>query len=131
MTYNIFISHAWEYNEDYKTIVKWLDNSNMDWRNMSIPEHNPKEADNNSELKQKIDNNINESKVFIAIAGMYAAQNTREWINIEIGIANKYNKPFIGIIPRGHERIPEIIKDSADKLVKWNSQSLIGAIKEF
>ena len=93
---------------------------------MSIPSDKPKDAASKLALKQKIENNIMKSSGIIVLSGMYVSHS--EWIRIEIEIARKYNKPIIGIIPRGNERIPSIVLDNA-KMVKWNSQSLIDAIK--
>lgn len=50
-TYNLFISHAWHRNEHYNRIVEWLDNSIILWRNYSVPEHDPLDANNASKLK--------------------------------------------------------------------------------
>lgn len=123
--YKIFISHSWKYDESYQKVSEWIDNR-LIWGNMSIPSDKPKDAASKLALKQKIENNIMKSSGIIVLSGMYVSHS--EWIRIEIEIARKYNKPIIGIIPRGNERIPSIVLDNA-KMVKWNSQSLIDAIK--
>lgn len=123
--YKIFISHSWKYDESYQKVSEWMDNR-LIWVNMSIPSDKPKDAASKLALKQKIENNIMKSSGIIVLSGMYVSHS--EWIRIEIEIARKYNKPIIGIIPRGNERIPSIVLDNA-KMVKWNSQSLIDAIK--
>ena len=123
--YKIFISHSWKYDESYQKVSEWIDNR-LIWVNMSIPSDKPKDAASKLALKQKIENNIMKSSGIIVLSGMYVSHS--EWIRIEIEIARKYNKPIIGIIPRGNERIPSIVLDNAE-MVKWNSQSLIDAIK--
>lgn len=123
--YKIFISHSWKYDESYQKVSEWIDNR-LIWVNMSIPSDKPKDAASKLALKQKIKNNIMKSSGIIVLSGMYVSHS--EWIRIEIEIARKYNKPIIGIIPRGNERIPSIVLDNA-KMIKWNSQSLIDAIK--
>ncbi len=41
-TYNIFISHAWRYSEDYYRLVEMLNNAPyFKWRNYSVPQHDP------------------------------------------------------------------------------------------
>ena len=37
-TYNLFISHAWQYNDDYYIVVNWLSQSSLDYRNYSVRE---------------------------------------------------------------------------------------------
>jgi predicted esterase YcpF (UPF0227 family) len=129
MVYNIFISHSWKYGTDYYTVEDWIDNSDLDWKNMSVPAHDAKNANSNEELEQMIDNNIKNSTGIIIIAGMYT--NYSEWIDKEIDIALAYNKPMIGIKPRGNPHIPLKISKNVNKVVNWNSSSLIDAIEEY
>ena len=51
-------------------------------------------------------------------------------INMEIEIANELGKPIIAIEPWGSERTSLIVKKNAKIIVKWNSASIVGAIKE-
>ena len=128
--YRLFISHCWDYRAAYYTVEKWIDDSDINWKNMSIPVHDPKDTSTNRELETKIENNIKASSVFIVIAGMYAAQENRTWINFEIDTALKYSKNILAIKPRGNERLPTKISDNANKIVNWNSSSVINGIKE-
>lgn len=128
--YPIFISHCWDYNSQYYTVEQWIDDSDINWKNMSIPVHDPKDTKTDAELEEKIDNLIRNSSLFIIIAGMYAAQQNRTWINKEIEIAQKYNKKILAIKPWGNERTPVIIQEGADELVNWNSTSVIDGIKK-
>lgn len=128
--YRLFISHCWDYKQDYYTVENWIDESDIKWRNMSIPVHDPKDTSTDSELETKIDNNIKNSSEFIVIAGMYVAQQNRFWINKEIEIAQKYNKPILAIKPWGNERTPTKIQEVADKLINWQSSSIINGIKD-
>lgn len=125
--YKIFISHSWNYNNDYYTVENWLD-ENITWKNMSVPKHDALECNNNSELKEKLDNRIRLSSGILILSGMYV--NHSGWINTEIELALKYDKPIIGIKPRGNERTPTVISENAN-IVNWNSTSVINAIKEY
>ena len=127
MVKNIFISHSWKYEEQYTTVKGWINDSNLDWTNMSVESDNPKDTKTDGELKQLIDNNIRNSTGVIILAGMYT--NSSKWIDKEIDIALKYNKPIIGIRPIGNERIPTKISDNTE-MINWNSSSLINTIKE-
>ena len=128
--YTIFISHCWDYRSAYYTVKEWIDDSDITWKDMSIPAHDPKQTHSDSELEQMIDNKIRNSSLFIIIAGMYVSQQNRVWINKEIEIAQKYNKPILAIKPWGNERTPTKIQEVADKLVNWQSSSVINGIKE-
>lgn len=128
--YPLFISHCWDYRDKYYTVECWIDDSDINWRNMSIPAHDPKDTRSDAELEQIIDNNIGNSSMFIIIAGMYVSQENRTWINKEIDIAQKYGKKILAIKPWGSQRTPARIHEVADKLVSWQSSSVINDIKE-
>ena len=60
---------------------------------------------------------------------MYATYS--DWIIEEIKIAQKYNKPIIGIQPWGQSRIPNIISENVDIMVGWNTVSIVSAIRKY
>ena len=126
----IFISHAWDYNDDYWAIVNWLDNaSNFAWSNCSVPSHDGLSDTTTAGLKRAITRQINPAQVVIIIAGMYAAHSN--WIDYEIDEAVRLEKTIIGIRPRGQQRVPTKIQDNATTMVNWNSSSLISAIRQY
>lgn len=90
MNYHIFVSHAWKYNDDYNTIINWLNNSDISYSNYSVPEHDPVDANNTSKLKTALTNQINPSSIVIVIGGMYAAHS--EWIDYELDESIRLSK---------------------------------------
>jgi hypothetical protein len=125
--YHIFISHAWKYDSDYNTVVGWLQDSDLDYANYSVPEHDPLDANNKTKLKQMLTGQINPSNIVIVISGMYAVYS--DWIDYEIDEAVRLNKVIIGLKPWGQQKVPQKIQNNAAKMVGWNSASLISAIK--
>lgn len=128
--YHLFISHCWDYKERYYTVVDWINESDIKWKNMSVPNHNPLDPKSDKELEQLIDNKIKYSSLFIIISGMYVSQENRTWINKEIDIALKYDKKILAIEPWGSDRTPSRVQEVSDKIVKWQSSSVINGIKE-
>lgn len=63
----------------------------------------------------------------LILAGVYATYS--KWINIEIQLAKEMNKPIIAIEPWGSERTSLIVKNNANKIVRWNTSSIISAIR--
>lgn len=127
-TYRIFISHAWQYSSGYNRIVGMLnDANNFSWINYSVPEHDPKDADNDRRLEQALKNQIQPTHIVLVLAGMYA--NHRKWIKKEIEIAQEFNKPIVGIKPWGSERTPTVVSDAANEMVSWNTSSIVSAIR--
>ena len=126
----LFISHAWDYNDDYWTIVNWLnDASNFNWRNCSVPSHDGLPDKTTVALKRAITRQINPAQAVVIIGGMYAAYS--DWIDYEIDEAVRLNKTIIGIRPRAQQRIPTKIQQNATTMVNWNSSSLINAIRQY
>ena len=133
-TYNIFISHAWKYSEHYNKIVQWLDEAQdegkFNWKNYSVPQHDPLIDPNTTVGKNKLKNELKEqirpaSKVII-LAGMYASYS--DWIDFEIDTSVSFGKYIIGVKPWGQERIPSKVSSNSDVLVGWNKDSVVNAI---
>lgn len=128
--YHILISHSWDYDDDYQTIMNWLNDAKyFTWSNYSVPLSNPIDANSKKELKEKIRKKISACSCVIILSGMYVAYS--EWINYEIDTALELNKPIIGIKPRGQERIPTKVSDNADVMVGWSSSSVVQAVRDY
>ena len=133
-TYNIFISHAWKYTEHYNKIVQWLNEAQnegkFNWKNYSVPEHDPlidpDSSEGKDELKAELKDQIRPASKVIILAGMYAAYS--DWIEYELDTAVDTDKYIIGVKPWGQERSPTIISNNSDVLVGWNKDSVINAI---
>ena len=127
--YDIFISHAWKYNKQYYKLEDLLRGYNyFNFRNYSVPEHDPLVFNTTGELYEKLDEQVRQSSVVLLIGGMYV--NYRMWIKEEIKLAKKYNKPIILVRPWGASRLPTGAEQNADKIVGWNSASIVDAIRE-
>lgn len=133
-TYNIFISHAWKYTEHYNKIVQWLNEAKNDgilnWKNYSVPEHDPlidpNSSSGNTKLKNELRDQIEPASIVLVLAGMYVSYS--DWIDFEIDTAVNSNKYIIGIEPWGQERLPSKVSNNADIIVGWNKNSVINAI---
>lgn len=135
-TYDLFISHAWKYGDEYDRLVELLDNANnFSWRNYSAPKQKPLQNLDSSDVKTKseitsaISRKISPANVVVVISGMYA--NNREWMEKEIEIAQDYKKPIIAIKPWGNSNIPVYITNIATITVNWNTDSIVNAIRTY
>lgn len=127
--YHLFVSHAWDYKDQYYKIEQWLTDNDIDYSNYSVPEHNPLDVSTDTALKEALSERIRLSSGIIVIAGMYATYS--KWIDYELETAHNLNKPIIAIRPWGQERIPTKIQTYAKIIVGWNASSLINAIKKY
>jgi hypothetical protein len=130
--YYIFVSHAWRYNQDYYNLIKLLNAApNLQFRNYSVPTHNPlvdpATTVGQQRLASMLDDQIRPPHCLLVIAGMYA--NHRYWIDKEMAIAESYGKPMIGLIPLGQERVPAGVQDRCHEMVGWRTASIVDAMR--
>lgn len=130
--YDLFISHAWNYNDEYYQLENMLQEALLfKWRNYSVPVHDPLVDPNTSVGKAKlitlIDKQVKPVNCVLILGGMYAAHSN--WILKEIEIASAYKKPIIGIYPWGQKNMPLAIQDAATDIVGWNTSSIVNSIR--
>ena len=127
--YNLFICHAWEYNDDYYRLENMLDNvEDFEWRNYSVPEHYAIDSNDDKKLEEALKNQIRPTSAVLITCGMYVSY--RKWIQKEIDIAIDMDKPIIAVVPWGNQKIPQEVQDVADAIVNWNTISIVEAIEE-
>lgn len=129
MTYNLFISHSWNYRDTYERLVNLLNEaSGFYYKNYSVPKDNPiHNAKNDYQLKQAIKNQMQHASCVLVLAGVYSTYS--KWINIEIELAQEMGKKIIAIEPWGAQNTSIVVKKSADEIVRWNTTSIVNAIK--
>ena len=128
--YNLFISHSWTYSNQYNKLVDLLDNANFfSYRNYSVPKDDPiHDANNAKELYDAIKKQVGYAQVVIILAGVYSSYS--RWIDKEIEIAQILGKPILAIEPWGSEKTSSVVKNAADRIVKWNTDSIVNAIRD-
>jgi hypothetical protein len=132
-TYNIFISHSWAYSDAYEKLIKLLEKKPyFSFKDHSVPKNDPiHNAPNSTKLYEAIVRQMRSCHIVIIMAGVYSTYST--WINKEIWIANNefsYKKPILGVKPWANTRVSSTVQNNSDRLVGWNSSSIVGAIKE-
>lgn len=133
-TYNIFISHSWSYADAYEKLKNLLDNRlYFSYIDYSIPKDDPVHTKGTDrELSEAIYNKMRPCHIVLIMAGVYSTHS--KWINKEIRIAkNQFinPKPIIGIKPWAQTNVSSIVNDNSDKLVSWNKETIVSAIKEY
>lgn len=131
MQYNLFISHSWTYSDQYQRLINLLDSKNgFNYRNYSVPKddsiHN---AGSDYLLRQAIERQMKPASCVIILAGVYSTYS--KWINIEIELARKMGKKIIAVEPWGSERTSAVVKNAADEIVRWSSDSIVRAVRGF
>lgn len=127
-TYGIFISHAWTHNDEYYRLADMLKAApRFSWKNYSVPEHDPKHARTEKQLVQALYNQMKPTHAVIILAGMYIKHSN--WIQKEINIAAELEKPIIGLVPWGGQKVPKEVQDAADEMIGWNTNSVVNTIR--
>jgi hypothetical protein len=129
-TYRLFISHSWAYGDAYDKLVAFFDeHPNFKWANYSVPKDDPiHDAPSQTKLYEAIKNQIAPVNCVVILAGVYSSYS--KWINYEIEIAKTvFDKPVIAVEPWASEKTSKIVKDNADAIVKWQSASIVSAIR--
>ena len=118
----LFISHSWDYSDDYRRLKSLLENRGyFNFRNYSVESDEPKND------WAEIEKNIKWCSTVIVIAGVYASYSSS--IKKEIQLAQRHFKPTLAIIPWGSDRASDL-RNECDRVVGWNTESIVSAIRE-
>ena len=123
---NLFISHSWNYGNQYWRLKELLRNRGYEYRDYSVPSNKPILFLSDRKLERAIENKIMLSSVVIIMAGVYSTYST--WINREIEFAQKWGKPIIAVEPYGAKRTSAVVKNAADIICGWNTLAIVNAI---
>jgi hypothetical protein len=127
-TYDLFISHAWTYGDDYFRLVDLLDGApNFQWRNFSVPADDPIHSGTQRELHAALERQVGRVHAVLMLSGMYAAHSG--WMQRELSMAQEYAKPIIGVFPWGNQRASSAVQNAADEMVGWNTATIVSAIR--
>ena len=132
-TYNLFVSHSWAYSDQYDRLISLLrGRPYFAFRDYSVPRDDPLHTKGtNAELRRAIRDQMSPCSVVLILAGVYATYS--RWINIEIDLAEDgftSAKPIIAIIPWGSEKISQPVREAASRIVGWNTESVVAAIRD-
>lgn len=133
MAYNLFISHSWAYGDAYDKLTQMLrDAPRFEHRDFSVPKNDPiHNAPNATALREAIKRQMQSVHVVVVMAGVYSTYS--KWINEEINLAKSgfsTKKPILAIEPWASERTSAFVKDNADLVVKWQTSSIVDAIRQ-
>lgn len=132
-TYHLFISHSWNYSGQYSALINMLNQApRFQYQNFSVPKNDPVHTTgSDAQLAEAIRNKMESCGVVIVLAGMYA--QCSKWMEKEIRFAKsswQHQKPVLAVIPWGSERTPQDVIGRADEIVRWNTDSIVNAIRE-
>ena len=127
--YNVFISHSWDHGEHYDRLSDLLeDRGHFNYSDYSVPEDESLDPDNPQQLWSDMKTRIKNSSAIVVTAGMYVSHSN--WIRAEMNMAKSTDTPIVAVKPRGNKKLPKKVREEADKVVGWNKDSVVEAIRE-
>ncbi len=132
-THHLFISHSWSYSDQYQRLINLLnERSYFRFKDYSVPSNDPILGERTDQaLSDAIRRQMSPCGVVMITAGIYVAY--RKWIQKEIEIARhgfQMAKPIVAIKPWANCRMSASVREAASRIVGWNTESVINAIKE-
>ncbi|MYC29423.1 MAG: hypothetical protein F4X65_04950 [Chloroflexi bacterium] len=127
-TYNLFISHAWDYADDYSKLIELLDTqSSLDWRDQSVPRSSPVLAPDLIGIREALARRIFQVDAVLVVSGIH--HYSSKWVQYELYAAREYGKPVIGIEPRRPAAASAEVVDAATTIVEWKADSIARTIR--
>lgn len=128
---NVFISHRWEYKENYDKLIEKFDENKFDYLDYSVPQHDPLDVDKVNAIKKALKEQVRQCNYFIIFSNMAMANS--DWCKYEVEVAKEFKKPILSVKPFGYTgNIPVYIQgaDTEGGPVGFNTPAIIKKIKE-
>lgn len=132
--YDIFISHAWRYHEDWLALSKLFDaEKKIRWRNFSVPWYDPA-LDPNTELGARairtwLDGQIRPVFGFVLLDSVYTVKSARKWIDLELELARAHAKPVLALPAQGQSAVSDDARALADEAAGWDVDGILKAFE--
>jgi hypothetical protein len=141
-TYDLFLTHAWSYTDEWQGLVGMLDEQVPGrWRNWSLPWHDTSIERHTPEGKAALIKLLN-GQMSMASAILLLPETTKlpdgqMWLEQQLEIAARYEKPVIGILPPDDENrkfyqrrpgFPEHLKHRVNELVDRDAARILQCV---
>lgn len=128
-TYNLFISHSWSYPNANNNLIGLLRGRGyFSFKDYSVPRDDPiHSAGTDALLLEAIWRHMAPCSAILILAGVYATYS--KWIGKEVELAKAASKPIVAIEPWGSKNTSVFVKQAADQVVGWNTESVVSAIR--
>ena len=134
-TYDLFITHAWRYHDDWKRLVNLLNAHDVRaWRNFSLPWYDPA-LDPRTEAGGKVvrwhlEVQIIPAQAVVLLSSVLSEPGTRKWLDFELETARKHHKPVLALSAWNDPGVAEEVRTRADAVVGWDPAELLAAVQE-
>jgi len=123
----LFVSHAWEENDDYVRVFEYLEASGTFYYINSSQPQAKRPIDKESQ-REDLRRQIAPCEVVIVLPAVYRL--APELVQFQMNFAKAAEKPIVAMENFGStEALPKIIADLADEVSPWNERNLIDALR--
>lgn len=133
--YDIFLTHAWRYHDDWSRFVALLDSMpSFEWRNFSLPWYDPafdpRTPVGERLVMKSLEAQIAPAHCCILLSGVFQTGSARKWVDIELDLAKRHRKPVFAAPAHGSTEVPPEVARLADRVVPWDAGIVVSVIRE-
>ena len=131
--YDLFITHAWRYHDDWTRVGEMFDKFLGDtWRNFSVPWYDPA-LDPNTEVGKRLVHRWLEQQIVptcgvILLSSVYENKSAQKWVVLEVDLARKYQKRVIGLPTFGANAMAPQAAALVDVQCPWDAETIVAAL---
>jgi hypothetical protein len=134
MIYDIFLTHAWRYHDDWNRFASLLDSlQSFEWRNFSLPWYDPAfdpRSDVGGKLVRKsLENQVAPVHCVILLNSVYETRSARHWVDLELELAHRHKKPILVAPTFGESTVSEAVEKLCDGVISWQAAAVAEAIR--
>jgi len=123
----LFVTHAWEENDDYTRVLEYLESSGTFYYQNTSQPYAKRPIDKESQ-REDLRRQIGLCEVAVVVPAAY--RRSPELVLFQMTFAKAADRPLIALENFGSiEEIPKAIKDMADEVITWNERNLIDSLK--
>jgi Thoeris protein ThsB, TIR-like domain len=133
--YDIFITHAWRYHDDWIKLSNLLDaHKSIKWRNFSVPWYDPALDPNTAlgarAIRSWLDGQIRPVIGTILLDSVYAVKSARKWLDLEIELSRAHAKPVLAIPAYSATSVSREAIEVSDGIAAWNAAEIIESLEK-
>ena len=128
---DIFISHAWRFHEEWKLTVDIIDSfTDIEWRNFSVPWHDPAlrastEIGNRS-ITNTLKSQIIPCHLCFILTDLYSVNGNIKWIDLAVEFSKEYKVPYFYIGVKNIEKFKKL-----SNFLTFEEEKILKIIKNY
>jgi len=123
----LFVTHAWEENDDYSRVFEYLEASGTFYYLNSSQPHAQRPIDKESQ-REDLRRQIAPCEVIVVLPAVF--QIAPELVLFQMNFAKSADRPIVAMENfASTQPLPKAIQDLADEVSAWNERNLIDALR--